>query len=179
MMEHAFSLNPFPSDGPLPAIQIRGSMYRSSNVIAVRYELTGPMAGLEIPGPAAWPARKHSLWNETCFELFLGTGNSPRYWEFNISPSGHWNLYRFNDYRQGMREEPAITSLPYHMERRQDVLLICLEFLADRIIPAGQPIEAAVAAVVKTKDGGMTYWALVHPGPQADFHRRDGFIVYL
>jgi len=179
MIEHAFSLNPFPSDGPLPAIQIRGSMHRSSNIIAVRYELTGPMAGLEIPGQAACPSRKNSLWNETCFELFLGTGTSPRYREFNISPSGHWNVYRFNDYRQGMQEEPAITKLPFHMESGQDGLLLCLEFLADKMIPPDQAIVAAVTAVVKTKDGGMTYWALVHPGPQPDFHRRDGFIIEL
>lgn len=179
MIERTFLLKPFPSDEPLPDIQITGIIYRSSNIIAVRYELTGLMAGLVIPSPAAGPSRKHSLWKDTCFELFLGTWTSPRYWEFNISPSGHWNVYRFNDYRQGMQEEPAVTSLPFHIESRQDGLLVCLEFPADAIIPADQSVEAAVTAVVKTKDGGMTYWALVHPGQQPDFHRRDGFIIEL
>ena len=26
---------------------------------------------------------------------------------------------------------------------------------------------------------GLTYWALTHPGAQADFHRRDSFQVEL
>ena len=36
-----------------------------------------------------------------------------------------------------------------------------------------------IAAVIKLAGGGLTYWALTHPGPQADFHRRDSFLVEL
>ena len=63
--------------------------------------------------PADMPARRDRLWEETCFEFFLAVKNSPRYWEFNLSPAGHWNVYRFADYRQGMQEEPAFASLPF------------------------------------------------------------------
>jgi len=36
-----------------------------------------------------------------------------------------------------------------------------------------------VAAVVKLRDGRVTYWALSHPGPRPDFHRRDSFLIKL
>jgi hypothetical protein len=39
----------------------------------------------------------------------------------------------------------------------------------------GRPLELAVTAVVELQDGEILYWALRHPGEQADFHRREGF----
>ena len=38
---------------------------------------------------------------------------------------------------------------------------------------------AGIAAVIKLAGGELTYWALTHPGPAADFHRRDSFVVEL
>jgi hypothetical protein len=32
-----------------------------------------------------------------------------------------------------------------------------------------------VTAVVELRDGEIHYWALAHPGEQADFHWREGF----
>jgi hypothetical protein len=40
---------------------------------------------------------------------------------------------------------------------------------------AGRPLELAVTAVVELQDGEILYWALAHPGEQADFHWREGF----
>jgi hypothetical protein len=40
---------------------------------------------------------------------------------------------------------------------------------------AGRPLELAVTAVVELRDGEILYWALAHPGEQADFHWREGF----
>jgi hypothetical protein len=37
----------------------------------------------------------------------------------------------------------------------------------------------AVSAVIKTRRGEVTLWALTHPGPEADFHHRDSFIIKL
>ena len=48
-----------------------------------------------------------------------------------------------------------------------------------KIIPAHKDMEIAVAAVVKTVKGGTSHWALVHPAPRPDFHRRDGFLLAL
>ncbi len=179
MSIRSFFLKPFPSTVPLPGIQISGSIERSGNIIYVNYEILGPVAELDLPAPAEQPARRNLLWEETCFELFLGIKKSDLYWEFNLSPAGHWNVYRFEAYRQGMQEEPAITSLPFSIERKQDSFRLSLKLDMDNIVPANQTVEAAVSAVIKPGNSPMRYWALVHPGQQADFHRRDGFIIDL
>ena len=179
MKGRSLFLKPFPADAPVPGFQITTSIKRSSNIIAVSYALLGPITQLGLPAQAEKPSRKNALWEETCFELFLGIKNSARYWEFNISPAGHWNVYRFNAYRQGMLEEPAISSLPINIDHRSEVLRLSLKIGLDDIVPPEEVLEAAVSAVIKTVNGKMTYWALVHPGPEADFHRRDSFIVDL
>ncbi len=54
--------------------------------------------------------------------------NSTKYWEFNLSPAGDWNVYRFTDYRQGMEEETAISSLPFNLEMRSRIWQLDLKF---------------------------------------------------
>ncbi len=78
-----------------------------------------------------------------------------------------------------MQEEPDITSLQLRIENNPDSFRVSLELDLDKIVPVDQALEAAVSAVIKPLNGPMTYWALVHPGLQADFHRRDSFIVEL
>ncbi len=119
------------------------------------------------------------LWQETCFELFLSTRGSDGYWEFNLSPSGNWNVYRFNSYRKGMREEEAYTGLPFSIEVREDSLVVSLETDISALIREDQQIDAGIAAVVRMTDGTISYWALTQLGPKPDFHRRDGFIMKL
>jgi hypothetical protein len=179
MNDRGFSLKPFPSAGLFPHLEITGNIGRRFNMLSLSYTLHGPLAELVIPAPADTRVRKNALWEETCFEFFLGMKNSDHYWEFNLSPAGHWNVYRFTSYRQGMQEEPAFTSLLFSVRVRPDALGLSLEIDLDKIIPAGQALEVAVSAVIKTADGKITYWALAHPGPQPDFHRRDGFILEL
>ena len=179
MTIRSFSLKHFPSDPPASDFQIAGSIEWHSHILSFSYTLLGPVAELALPAPAEQPSRKKSLWEETCFEVFLGVKNSPRYWEFNISPAGHWNVYRFNAYRQGMEEEPSITSLPMNIDRRSEALRLSVRIGLEHIFPGDQSLEAAVSAVIKTIQGTMTCWALVHPGQRADFHRRDSFIIDL
>jgi hypothetical protein len=179
MNERSFGLQPFPSTDPLPCLQLTGHVVRRSPLFAIHYALVGPQAGLILPSPAHRPARTHGLWNETCFEFFLAVKDSPQYWEFNLSPAGHWNVYRFTDYRQGMQEEMGFTSLPLGVATRSDLLALALEVDLNCILPAEPPLEVAVSAVIKHRDGDVTAWALTHRGPQADFHRRGAFIIEL
>ena len=177
MNGQGFALQPFPTAGHLSRVTIAGNIARRSNTLHLRYVLLGRLADLVIPAPADVPARRDALWEETCFEFFLALKDSPRYWEFNVSPAGDWNVYRFAAYRQGMEEEPAFTLLPFRVQRGSDSLSLALELHLDAIVRADQGLEAAVSAVIKQRDGAVTYWALIHRGPQADFHRRDTFIM--
>ena len=174
-----FALQPFSPLLPPLNFKITGHLARRADILAIRYDLHGPLAELVIPGPVELPSRQHRLWDATCFELFLGVREAPRYWEFNLSPAGDWNVYRFTGYRQGMTEETAFTSLPLSLRRRPDSLSVDLELEIVRIVGADQPLAVALAAVIKSKDHELTYWALAHPGPQPDFHRRDSFLIKL
>ena len=179
MNAQCFSLKAFPTITPLSDLEISGSIARHSNILALKYTLNGALTELHIPAPADVPVRRHGLWEDTCFECFLAVKNSPRYWEVNLSPAGHWNVYRFAEYRQGMQEETSFQALPLSVESQADALLFALEFNLDKIISADQIMDVAISTVIKHKDGNLSYWALTHPGPQPDFHRRDSLIIEL
>ena len=179
MNDQSFSLAPFPSTRPLPPVTIDGTIDRRANALAIRYTLLGRLREVVIPEPAAVPLRKNRLWNETCFELFLAVRGVPDYWEFNLSPAGHWNVYRFTSYREGMVEEPAFAVLPLAAESQRQALTLALELDLGKIVPADLTLEVAISAVLRHVDDSITYWALTHRGSQPDFHRRDSFIIAL
>ncbi|MBM4284881.1 MAG: DOMON-like domain-containing protein [Deltaproteobacteria bacterium] len=174
----AFALQPFEGEGgPAPAVAVTGHLTRQGGRLGVRFRLSGRLDQVVIPAPAPSPRRRHGLWQGTCCEFFLASAESAGYWEFNLSPAGHWNLYRFAAYRQGMAEEEALTSLPFTLCRAQGPLVLAVTVETGSLIPAGRPLEAGVSAVLQGTDGRLSYWALTHPGPAPDFHRRDGFVI--
>jgi hypothetical protein len=179
MIPRHFTLKPFPGEAPRFPLQITGTIARHGHILALSYELRGDLAAVTLPAPAGRPARHHGLWEETCFECFLAYKDSSQYWEFNLSPAGHWNAYGFEAYRRGMHEEPALAALPFTVTRESASLLLTLEVDVARLFPRGQALDAAIAAVIKNQDSTLMYWALAHPGPQPDFHRRDSFLIRL
>lgn len=158
---------------------VGGSVARRAATLSVRWEVRGNLSELSIPAAAEAPRRKDRLWEETCLELFLGTADAGEYWELNLSPAGHWNVYRFTGYREGMREETAITSVPFDVRRDPEALIVTAEIGIGKIVPPGRGLSVTIAAVVETIDGGKSHWALDHPAPRPDFHRRDGFALTL
>ncbi|MCC5659976.1 DOMON-like domain-containing protein [Nostoc sp. XA010] len=179
MNDQTFSLQPFPSTTSLPNFKIAGNIARNGNKLAIRYMLEGDLKEIAIVPPSNTPSRKHELWQDTCFEFFLGVKDSQRYWEFNLSPAGHWNVYRFDGYRQGMQEETAFENLSFNVHNQADALALVLDVDLGKIISAEQAIEVSITTVIKYRNGEVTYWALTHQGAEADFHLRDSFIVKL
>jgi hypothetical protein len=111
-------------------------------------------------------------------EFFLAQPGSPSYREFNLSPSGHWNVYRFESYREGMREEERVPGLPFRVTRDGERLRLFLETDIGKLLirPVGE-IEAGICAVLRSAAGGASHWALAHPCPRPDFHHRGGFLL--
>jgi hypothetical protein len=192
-MKETFSLTPFSS--PELALKITGTIERHDRHLAIRYDLVGDLAEVVVPleegdgqSTACFVRRKHELWKTTCFEFFLGVKHSDLYWEFNLSPAGHWNVYRFEGYRYGMEEETALTTLPFKVEHQPEMLSLALDCdlssidalpFSNQMAPSDRALEVAITAVIESKSGEITYWALTHPGAEADFHRRDSFIIEL
>jgi hypothetical protein len=179
MNEQAFSLIPFPAP-TIPHITITGSIARQDNVLALSYSLTGSIEEILLPSRSAQPSRKDELWKGTCFEFFLALKDQPQYWEFNMSPSGDWNVYRMDGYRRiGFRKEMSIQQLLFETRQETNSFTLQAWLNLSLIFELDDPLEVGITAIIQTKDGNETYWALTHPAPQADFHLRDSFILAL
>jgi hypothetical protein len=175
-VKNSFSLIPFTRDNA-PAIQITGEIERQQNQLSIEYKLQG-QAPIIIPQIVDTPSRQGNLWEYTCCEFFLGLENSTQYWEFNLSPSGHWNVYRFLNYRQNLVEETAFDSLPFQVSQEKEALQLKLEVNLSKII-FEQSLEVGISTVVEDEQGNLSYWALNHFAKEADFHQRNSFALYL
>ncbi len=173
-----FSLIPFASDA-LPQIEIVGNIDRADNILSIEYQLLGDLDSVAIASPAVAPSRKFALWEATCFEFFIGVLGDRNYWEFNLSPSGDWNVFHLDDYRQGLRDETAFTTLPFDVDRSANSLTLKLEFALSQIISIDRQIEVSITTVIRSNQDEISYWALTHIGEEADFHLRDSFVIKL
>ncbi len=179
MTRQSFSLIPFPAH-PIPEITITGNIARQNNVLALHYSLVGNIEEIFLSSPAVHPGRRDELWKMTCLEFFLAVKDQQPYWEFNMSPSGDWNVYRMDAYRRiGFREETSIQRLPFEFKRENNGYSLDCSIDLSPIISTEQRIQAGITTVIQTKDGKISYWALLHPTSQADFHLKESFLCSL
>jgi len=177
--DQRFALQPFEPLPPLTDLTIRGQISRRAGRLEIRYDLQGSLETVLIAAPAERPSRLDELWQSTCFELFLACPGQEPYWEFNLSPAGHWNVYRLDGYRRGLTAEPAYQQLDLQVAQDHRELRLVLAADLPPGLAADQPLQAAITAVIQQRSGLVSYWALSHGGPEADFHRRDGFLLSL
>ncbi|EKV00959.1 hypothetical protein Lepto7375DRAFT_3097 [Leptolyngbya sp. PCC 7375] len=166
-----FSLKPFE---PVSNLVISGRVVRAQSSLTVEYTLTGAVEDLKLPPTdSETPSRRDHLWENTCFEVFIGIPDSSRYWEVNASPNGDWNVYRFDDYRQAMVAEPACSKIASTWQPLTKGYYLTLELPTDDWLAIDQPLELGISTVIKTDS--VSHWALDHTGQEPDFHRRDSF----
>jgi len=172
-----FNLIPYLADN-LPQIQITGEIERMETQLSIRYVVTGKIDSLLLPALSNSAARKHDLWKATCFEFFLAFKDQPAYWEFNMSPSRDWNVYAMDAYRQiNMREESAFPQLPFNFQKTDRELRLDISVDLSAILHASQQLHVGITAILQTANENESYWALAHPGAQADFHLRESFTL--
>lgn len=162
------------------------------DVMGVAFTLLGDLRAIRIAPPASG-TRADELWRHTCFEVFVRCDEVPGYLEFNFSPSGAWQAYRFSGYRQ--ERAPAELPSPPHVtvgyrERAADPAepaprtddALALEALIPLPAPyagTSRALDLALSAVVESETGGLSYWALRHAPGRADFHHPDAFALAL
>lgn len=181
-------LIPFDPDGPAGvAIAAQARVLRPTQQLELHFRVRG--AGtlllperLERPSQ---PERRDGLWEHTCLEAFV-SAETEGYWEFNLAPSGHWNVYRLEGYRQGLVPERFYDALPMAISRGNapgegegDTLELSLRCPLPPPLAAAAELQVGLTAVLESRSGPLTYWALHHPGPAADFHLRDGWSLRL
>ena len=177
MSDRIITLKPFLSTTQVPQISLIAKVSYTQASLKISYLLRGDLNQIELPSAENGGIRRDNLWQTTCFEFFLAIFNSPQYWEFNLASTGDWNVYRFAKYRREMREEAAFKSLPCQTQADDSQYQIETKVNLKPIIVGNTPLEIAVSAVIEDINHNLSYWAITHPGTEADFHRRDSFIT--
>ncbi len=93
-------LKPHPASPESPIDTLTVLFERDGLALWLRFVAEGQMPEVVWPGPVE-PGRADDLWRHSCFEAFVQADDG--YVEYNLSPSGQWATYRFDDYRRGMR----------------------------------------------------------------------------
>lgn len=174
-MKKKFALQPFT---PISLdLSVTGEVSRISNQLTISYRLAGDLNQVLIPSMTAHSHRQFELWEATCFEFFMAPVDKSYYWEFNLAPSGNWNVFRLDAYRQGLSNEETIASLPLQIQQTEKLVTLDLQLNLDTLVNDNQALDISVTTVIQDQSNNFSYWALQHTGEVADFHRRDDFIL--
>ena len=111
--------------------------------------------------------------------MFMRRPGEAAYREVNVAPSGDWAAYRFEGYRKGRRDDGAVTVGSVGETREAGLYLLRAEINFDDATTAQTPLEIGLSAVLETKAGETSYWALAHPPGKPDFHHADCFAYRL
>ncbi|MEM9088638.1 MAG: DOMON-like domain-containing protein [Cyanobacteria bacterium P01_F01_bin.53] len=193
----SFSLKPFTSTPKTAGLVVQGNVLREGSSLVFSYGIKGDLEQIVLPelGESASAenhigeafARKDRLWERTCFEFFLSgdkhhTKDTP-YWEFNMSPTGEWNVFSLEGYRKGLQEEQTITRLPFEVYRSNNYLNLTMTLDIRALMAPESVIRVGVSMVVLCASASAqpveSFWAIAHPGPEADFHHPDSFVLSL
>jgi hypothetical protein len=156
-----------------PNAKLKADLSVNNSRMTARFEFTSDE---ELFVPPSTRARKNELWKSTCFELFLKPRQSPNYWEINFCPTGDWNVYFFESYRSGMRDELKIKEVKLEQLEYSEKKCVC-EFSFDLApIELSGHVQVGVTAVIEMKSGSKSYWALEHSADQPNFHLADSFV---
>ncbi len=178
-VETTFQLRPCTPGELTETLAVSGYLARKADTLMVKYRVHGTLKNIKHPAALPFSPRLHELWRHTCFELFIGSKGESGYLEVNVSPSGAWNVYHFSDYRKGMREDRSVGQPLFRVATGDDFLSLSCSISLNTVIDDAATIEVGVSSVIETVDGALSYWAVVHPGSEPDFHDRRTFLITL
>ena len=123
-----------------------------------------------------WPphhgsqTRAEYLEKSTCFEIFIQQADHANYVNVQLTPSGLWNAYRFDQYRQPKqvppRHEQHIRIEQLLIEHHRISLVLDLA----QLYPRRSRIHIGLAAILAHRQDLHTDWSLQHSAASADPH---------
>lgn len=186
MVRQVCRLQPFPDAQTSALFATAEFIWRDQGQLELNFSVRSMAsqdlsALIAVPETAAIKAgstgrRLDNLWKHTCFEAFLGHPGDPSYWELNVAPGGDWNLYRFKSYRCGGTEEQFAQTPEVIYASSSGGLQCTIQLELAPWWPEAHHPDLALTMVLEEHDGGLSYWALCHPGNEPDFHDRRGFL---
>ncbi len=173
--EISLHCHPQSDPGGVTAIEVSLTR-RADGTIEIIWRVFGKVDLLEIPSPKNTD-RSNFLWEKTCFELFIKHSKETFYLEYNFAPSCQWATYQFDDYRAGAGDAEASTPI-IQTERHGDLFILSASIVLAVGWRTGD-LLAGLSAVIASKAGDISYWAVAHPPGKPDFHHRDCFALQL
>lgn len=185
---HSQPLRPFA--GPERRLKFQFSVERHSGWLDFHFLISAgrpvDLAQILIPDLCKPDLRRRrdEIWKSTCFEIFVGPADQSSYLEVNLCPSGDWNVYSFEGYRQGMKPARDAAEVLWQHTRVESGDHFSLSGRLISQAPAGSEVGALLgstglvlgaAAVLEYQTGEKEYWALAHAGEKPDFHLRESF----
>ncbi|WP_180028122.1 DOMON-like domain-containing protein [Acinetobacter sp. YH16032] len=161
-------------------ISLVGAIEQASPyTLNVGYWLRDPNQYLVYPEIVAGHPRRDFLWEETCFEIFIGVKDQDFYREVNLSPSQAWQAYQFEEYRypEDMPPQAAYDIELNSLKKTHyglNVSLDLTEFMLKHKLK-WQDIFIGLSAVLNTSQA-KHYYAMQHSSPEADFHNKRDWL---
>lgn len=158
--------------------QISGFVSVHEDVLTVQFKFLSQ--GIIVPGETP-QGREDKLWEQTCFEIFLGHLGTNAYGEFNFSPSKKWNFFIFQDYRKDRESPPWDVAPPFieYQDNGEAGARLTVQINLGPLKPlytSGSSI-LGLSSVLDHENGRQSFHALKHLSDQPDFHLKDSFLI--
>jgi hypothetical protein len=172
-MKKNYTLIPFPTS-PHPPIQLSVEQSFVNDCLSLSYTISGDLAHLHIPTFDGL-REANDLWKSTCMECFVLLEDGQSYIELNVSPSGAWHWYYFDDYRQPSTKLGHLAKIiSIEVQKHAQSLTVQTECQ----LPPGVVRAMGLSAVIEDKKHLLSYFALKHTQQQPDFHDKASFVLH-
>lgn len=167
-------------DRRFQAISVVGAIEQQGlSTLNIGFWIRDPNQLIIWPELMASHPRQDYLWQNTCFEVFIGVKGEDYYREINLSPSEAWQVYQFEEYRypEDMPPQTADDIELNKLKRMHYGLNVSLDlsaFMAQHRLKWSD-LFLSLSAVLNTSQGEQ-YYAMQHSSPQADFHNKRDWL---
>ncbi|WP_445115240.1 DOMON-like domain-containing protein [Acinetobacter sp. WZC-1] len=175
---HAFDRAP-PSISVVAAVE-----QQSPFTLNAGYWIRDPDQLIQYPDSIAGHPRRDYLWQQTCFEIFVGVQHQDFYREINLSPSQAWQVYQFEEYRYP-EDMPPRTAHDIALNQLQrthyglNVSLDLTDFMTENNLKWAD-LFFGLSAVINITDrqhaDQQHHYAIQHSSPTADFHNKRDWL---
>lgn len=151
----------------------------NTGILQIGFWVNDPNQSIQWQSTVKNHTRQDYLWENTCFEVFIGVKGQDFYREINLSPTLSWQAYQFEEYRypETMPPQAADDIELIDAQRTKFGLTAILDinpFLHSQNVKI-KNIFMGLSAVIQT-DGQQHFFAMQHSGQHADFHNKRDWL---
>ena len=154
-------------------LSIESTLTLYQDRISLHFKISGALTNYQFPKKEKLK-RANELWKATCFELFLANSKTQSYYEINISPTLHWNIYYLDTYRAEPKE--VIVSSEPLIKIREDKQSYEIDFeLKCEALDLEEFDQYNLAVILLNVENERKFWVVNPVGESPDFHNRGSF----